>query len=193
VKIERWLIAVNGKTESDYIQAIKRLYRLSAIEVKHFAKDPSKQLDDAVSFANCQTNKFSRVYVVFDRDDFDIEGVQKRIENLDKQASAKLKKPGCRWHAVVSSPCFELWYLLHFQYTDAAFSGETPCDNLRTRFSGSFQNYRKVDATSAKELVESKLQFACENATKLASSVSTSKTDMWRLVEALQTKAEKKK
>ena len=181
---ERWLIAVNGKTEVIYINALRQLFRSSAVEVKQFEKDPLKQVLAAEKLAKFE--KFHRVYVVFDTDNFNTATVSAKIRELNAYAASKVKKPGCEWIAIVSSPCIELWILLHFRYTCAAFGGETPCDDLRNQFPKEFQGYKKVDAKAAKELVESKLDAACTNARKLSVHESSSKTDMWKLVEALR-------
>jgi hypothetical protein len=189
VKSEHWLIAVNGESERIYVTALKQLFRLSAVEVQSFAKDPLKQVQEAEAHAKRQASKFSRAYVVFDTDNFDVGPALKLFGKLNAKANANAKKPGCRWYSVVSTPCFELWILLHLQYTDTAFSGSTPCEDLQKRFARQFQGYSKVDPKAAKELVETKLVFACENAEKLDASLSTSKSDMWKLVAALQEKA----
>lgn len=181
---ERWLIAVNGKTEAVYINALRQLFRSNAVDVKHFEKDPLKQVLAAEKFARVE--RFRRVYVVFDTDNFNPALALQKIKDLNAAAN-KPKTPGCQWLAIISSPCIELWYLLHFSYTCAAFSGQTPCRDLQNQFPKVFQGYSKVDAKAAKELVESsKLAAACDNAKKLNTHPSSSKTDMWKLVEALR-------
>ena len=55
---ERWLIAVNGKTEAIYINALRQLFRSSAVEVRHFDKDPLKQVLAAEKLARHE--KFRR-------------------------------------------------------------------------------------------------------------------------------------
>jgi len=184
---ERWLIAVNGKTEAIYINALRQLYRSSAIEVKNFANDPLSQVIDAEKFAKREITKFRRIYVVFDTDHFDcVPKALAKIKELNEVAASKPKKPDCEGRAIVSVPCFELWYYLHFDYTCAAFGGLTPCRDLQNQFSKAFEGYSKVDAKAAKELVETKLDAACTNARKLSAHESSSKTDMWKLVEALR-------
>ena len=183
---ERWLVAVNGKTEALYIIALKQLFRSSAVEVKHFANDPLSQVIDAEKIAKRETTKFRRIYVVFDTDHFNTAPALAKINELNAYAASKAKKPGCEWIAIVSSPCIELWILLHFRYTCAAFGGETPCDDLRNQFPKEFQGYKKVYAKAAKELVETKLDAACTNGRKLSVHESSSKTDMWEFVEALR-------
>lgn len=178
MKSERWLIAVNGKTEEIYVNALRQRFRSSAVEAKVFAKDPLKQVEETETFAKRESTKFSRVYVVFDTDSFGhvVTDARKKIYDLDARARLKPKKPGCSWHATVSVPCFELWYLLHFQYTTAAFGVNTPCDDLRNQFAELFKSYSRVDLKAAKAFVETKLTMACENAERLASDLSTSKT-----------------
>ena len=189
---ERWLIAVNGKTESIYITALRQFFRSSAVEVQHFPKDPLSQVSDAERFAKRQPTKFARVYIVFDSDDFDLNPAFEKLKALNERSAHAAKKAGCVWTAIVSNPCFELWYLLHFHYTNAAFCGKTPCEDLQRHFANDFQNYKKVDQRAAKLLVEQKLNVACENAKKLDGDSSTSKTDLWKLVRDLREKSESK-
>ena len=183
---ERWLIAVNGTTEKNYVNALRQLFRSSAIEVKNFANDPVSQVIDAEKFAKREITKFRRIYVVFDTDHFDTALALTKIKELNDAATSKPKTPGCQWFAIINSPCIELWYLLHFSYTCATFGGQTPCRDLQNQFPKVFQGYSKVDAKTAKELVETKLDTACTNARKLSTYQSSTKTDMWKLVEALR-------
>jgi len=183
---DRWLVAVNGKTEEIYINALRQFFRSSAIAVKNFANDPLSQVIDAEKFAKREATKFRRIYVVFDTDYFNPALALAKIKELNEAAASKSKKAGCEWIAIVNSPCFELWYYLHFDYTCAAFGGLTPCRDMQNQFAKTFQGYSKVDAKAAKELVETKLDAACTNARKLSVHESSSKTDMWKLVEALR-------
>jgi len=184
---ERWLIAVNGKTEAIYINALRQLFRSSAVEVKHFANDPFSQVIDAERFAKRKATKFRRIYVVFDTDHFEcVPKALAKIKELNELAASKPKKPSCEWIPIINSPCFELWHYLHFDYTCAAFGGLTPCRDLQNQFSKAFGGYSKVDAKTAKDLVETKLDTACKNAVKLSAHASSSKTDMWKLAEALR-------
>jgi hypothetical protein len=184
---ERWLIAVNGKTEAIYINALRQLFRSSAVEVKNFANDPLSQVVAAEKFAKLQATKFRRVYVVFDTDHFDPALALSKIQELNDSGANKRKTPGAEWIAIVNSPCFEFWYYLHFDYTCAAFGGQTPCRDLQSQFAKVFLGYSKVDAKTAKELVESgKLNTACDNARKLNAHPSSTKAGMWKLVEALR-------
>ncbi len=185
--LERWLVAVNGKTEAIYVNALKQRFRSSAVEVKHFAKDPLQQVTDAEGKCKSERTKFARVYIVFDEDDFDLKPALEKIEMLN-QGSRRGAKHACKWIPIISTPCFELWYLLHFRYTNAAFSGQTPCRDLQSQFPKEFEGYAKVDPKHAKELVETRLDDACANAKKLESDPSSSKTAMYKLVEALRDK-----
>jgi RloB-like protein len=185
---ERWLVAVNGKTEKIYVTALSRQFRSGAVQIEHFAKDPLKQISEAEKFGKREATKFARVYVVFDRDSFDIKPALAKIEELNRTAATRAKRRGCEWIPIVSTPCFELWYLLHFRYTNASFTGQTPCRDLQSRFPIEFENYWKVDPKAAKVLVETRLEEACSNAKMLDEDASVSKTAMWQLVEAFRDK-----
>ncbi len=81
--------------------------------------------------------KFDRVWVVFDKDDFN--------DFNEAIALAERKGYGAAW----SNEAFELWYLLHFVYLDAAISRSDYISKLEAeirRFDG-FKDfkYRKND------------------------------------------------
>lgn len=82
--------------------------------------------------------KFDRVWVVFDKDDF----------NDFNEAIALAEKKG--FMAAWSNEAFELWYLLHFVYLDAAISRADYIKKLENeirRIDGfAAYNYKKNDA-----------------------------------------------
>lgn len=68
--------------------------------------------------------RFDRVWVVFDKDDF----------NDFNEAIALAERKG--YKAAWSNEAFELWYLLHFIYLDSAISRADYIKNLKTRYTG---------------------------------------------------------
>ena len=132
---ERWLIVVNGKTELNYVTALRQRFRSSNIEVKHVEKDPLGQVLEARTLM--RRGKYARIYVVFDTDNFAYDKAISMIHDLTNEKST------CTWHVVVSRPCFELWVLLHSIYTNAEFAGNTPCNDLRARFSKEFAKHHE--------------------------------------------------
>jgi hypothetical protein len=188
MKRERWLIVISGKSERIYVEALMRHFRVGAVDVVSRAKDPSKLVDEALTINREQRigEKYARIYLVFDTDHYDCADAINRCITLSQSSN---KRTGAQWHTIVSNPCFELWHLLHFRYTDSSFTGKTPCLDLQKRFAKEFASYEKIDTRQAKQLVEKCLNHARNNATQLEQTESTSKTDFWRLVDALEVKS----
>jgi hypothetical protein len=116
---DRVLIVCEGaKTEPNYFKEIRNVYRLSTANIDICGKECGS---DPLSVVNYAIKKFredldyDRVYCVIDRDKhatFDAA--------LDKLRQTKLGKD-IKFIATTSVPCFELWLLLHFEYTTRQF------------------------------------------------------------------------
>ncbi|HOC93295.1 MAG TPA: RloB family protein [bacterium] len=108
------LILCEGeKTEPYYFEDIKRAWNLTSMDVRIIGSDECGTAPKGiVEHAKKEFNKLAKgkleikkedVWCVFDRDDhpsFD-EAVKMAVDN--------------GFGAAASNPCFELWYLLHFQ------------------------------------------------------------------------------
>lgn len=123
---------------------------------------------------------YERVWVVFDKDDFDLKNFNRAFE----LASAHKEITPC-W----SNECFELWYLLHFHYRDTAV-GRHELWPLISKQLG--RKYDKADETLYSTM-EKRLDTALKNAKKLAFENETNgvtrrnpSTHIHRLVETLR-------
>ena len=92
-----------------------------------------------------------RGFIVLDLDCDDRKG--RLIKKLEKESEIG--------HFVVSNPCFEVWFLLHFRYTTHAFSSTEIIRELR-RFISDYEKNRDVS-----ELLAPHSDIAYENARKL--------------------------
>lgn len=121
-KRKYYLIVCEGvETEPNYFEAFKdRLPKgvLSScsIEIKGTGRNTESLLDEAIRLMDkwgAETGRpIDKLWVVFDRDSFDAQQFNAAIFKCRKS------KPeiGCAW----SNEAFELWYLLHFIYFEAA-------------------------------------------------------------------------
>lgn len=98
---------------------------------------------------------YERVWVVFDKDDFDLQNFNRAFE----LAATHNEITPC-W----SNECFELWYLLHFHYRDTAI-GRHELWPVISKLLGT--KYDKADETLYSTL-EERLDTALKNAKKLA-------------------------
>lgn len=106
------IICEGQKTEPNYFNKLKEKYHLSNIIILKNTK-PSPSSVVRVAMEKQREYKLdaknSIIYCVFDRDE------HKDIDNALDMIKAK------SFNAILSSVCFEIWYLLHFEYTTHIF------------------------------------------------------------------------
>lgn len=105
------IVCEGSKTEKIYFTAIRRELRLTATAIEVVGGDEAGTAPKSIvehakalnSAAKRRREPFASTWCVFDRDD------HLRIEEAFQQAE------GNGYNIAFSNPCFELWYLLHFQ------------------------------------------------------------------------------
>ena len=111
----RILIVCEGaKTEPIYFDALCRHKRLTRAEVEIVGEECGSHPRSVVDHAVCVMNEkhsdddpYDTVWCVFDRDDHE------RIHE------ALTRARDCNINVAFSNPCFEIWFLLHFEYSTA--------------------------------------------------------------------------
>ena len=98
--------------------------------------------------------KNSIIYCVFDRDE------HKDIDNALDMIKAK------SFNAILSSVCFEIWYLLHFEYTTHIFSSFDEIKNRLVKIPN-INNYDKEPGDYTEFLNDKNINLAISNAKKL--------------------------
>ena len=187
---DRVLIVCEGqKTEPIYFKKLREYFHLNPVNVviadKKSGLDPKRLVEYAIEEFN-KSRDFDHVYCVFDRDkhpSFD--------EALDKIHSTKLKKKATI-HPITSTPCFELWLLLHFEYTTRPFCSAGDDSNCALVVS-ELKNcipYEKGNPNIFSK-VSNKLDTAIKNAKRLEEYHETSgsnnpSTNVYLLVEYLE-------
>ncbi len=107
-----FLIVCEGKkTEPNYFKSFpkkvgKYVYN---IELDGGGISTLKVVEKAIELRDKSTQKYDRVWAVFDRDSFKANSFNSAI------LKAKANNIACAW----SNEAFELWYLLHFQYRNS--------------------------------------------------------------------------
>ena len=137
------LIVCEGKkTEPEYFEGLKRAYRLSGANIKVVpgdGNDPVSIVKHAL--AEYRKGGYDRVFCVFDRD-----GHANYQQALDLVGNLPLGRKG-KLVAINSVPCFEIWVLLHFDYSTAPFvvsGGRSACDNVIAAIRRHMPGYRKA-------------------------------------------------
>ena len=116
---EYHLIVTEGtKTEPNYFEAIKlrinkKYKNRISLEIRGDGKNTVGLFDDAKEIVERNQKQFSfkHIWVVYDTDDFPKDKIDSVSELCKKNSTSY-----CRYHAIWSNQCIELWFLLHFGY-----------------------------------------------------------------------------
>lgn len=185
------LIVCEGeKSEPLYLQGLMKAHNLSSANI-HFVSPGSDPVTMA-TYARARLADYVRVYCVFDGDN--AARAQAALQMIRSCPEGQvLQDNSQRWQGIVSTPCFELWLLLHFKYSDAPIAADasgTPGDVTVKALRSHLKNYKKAHP-DIYGLVEAKTNQAIAHAKRLArhnhSTGSTNPaTDMHLLVEYLK-------
>lgn len=166
---ERVLIVCEGeKTEVFYFKDFCEDLRLRTLDVRVEPGSWGSSPDRVVAYAlelyeedARSGDHYDHVYCVMDRDE----------HATFNQALAMLQSSGGRRaciHAITSFPCFEYWFLCHFEFTRRPFfrsGGKSPCDEVIARLRGypDFNNYGK-GTRGVYALLKNRMETAMANA-----------------------------
>lgn len=105
------LIVYEGEcSEYDYFQGIKEDYRMSNLHLKGPYPDPKTLVYEACKIIE-KMPEVNKVYCVFDCDGRDTFGIA--LEGIKKYN----QENNIQIIPITSNPCFEIWLLLHFEYS----------------------------------------------------------------------------
>jgi RloB-like protein len=142
------LIVCEGeKTEPNYFKG----FRLSSAMIFGLGKSTKSLVEDALTLK--KEHQPDSCWCVFDRDSFPAEQVN--------GACSRAEAHGFR--TAISNECFELWYLLHFDYIDAALPRSQYAGMLTTRMKRAY----KKNADDVYELLLPRQADAIRNAKRL--------------------------
>ena len=116
---EYHLIVTEGtKTEPNYFEAIKlsineKYKNRISLEIRGDGNNTVGLFEDAKRIVESNQRQFSfrHVWIVYDTDDFPKDKIDSVPELCKKNSTSD-----CRYHAIWSNQCIELWFLLHFGY-----------------------------------------------------------------------------
>lgn len=157
-----------GDTEEAYVNMLKSLFRLSSIQIH------PKIGGNNITFKYMENYKKDKPthekdinYLMYDLD------VPEIIERLNKINDSIL---------LLSNPCIELWFLLHFKNHKAHNDNAYFCKELKNRNN----TYKKgVIDKKLKEKLTTKIDEAIKRAKNLTASKNPSST-VYKLLEKLQ-------
>ena len=174
---QTFLIVCEGeKTEPNYFRGFK--ISSAQIQVVPTSCDPQALVRKAIEFNKTGDEPYDQVWCVFDRDDWPR---QRFNEALEIAARHKLL-------VACSIEAFEVWFLLHFHYMEAALNRNQYVDALNRQLG---RPYRKNSETMYDELLDHQAD-AIRNSKRLLGKYETEiaydnspSTTVFKLVEEL--------
>lgn len=160
---DKILIVTEGqKTEPQYFKFLISKYNINKnvkILKRSSASDPSSVLSAAKEAQEQENNEndigYDIIYCVFDRDQHtNFEQVKNVIEETDN------------FKAIISIPCIEYWFLLHFDKSSKSFlktGKKSPCDNCISELKKHVGDYKKNN-TEIFDKLKDKTETAIKNA-----------------------------
>ena len=161
-----FFVFCEGKTEEEYIKYLRSRYRIP-IEIN------SKQAGSNISqkFVNTYLKNKPRHQkdIVFLLYNLDLEGLLEKLQSIDGIL-------------LVSNPCIELWFLLHFKNQTANISGDSCIRGLKKLCN----LYKKGNlSTDLRKHLDEFIEEAVERSEKLREFINPS-TTIYRLIKRLK-------
>jgi hypothetical protein len=164
------LIVCEGEqTEPNYFQAIIDFHRLNTVilqvEVIGAGRGALSLTKYALDLQKKGVDRYAQIWCVFDKDDFKADAFDNAISRAEGHSFLRVA-----W----SNEAFELWYVLHFQYLDAApgYAAGPARDYYKARLTDLLRplgraKYEKNDPTLYAALGPKRLQTAISFARRL--------------------------
>lgn len=115
------IVCEDSKASPDYFKKFRKELRLSSVNVDVCGKECGSAPMSVVTFARDKKNEvvtslthddYDEIFCVIDIDDHPPIQIQNAIQTA-RDNGLKL---------IISNPCFEYWYILHFERTGSSFS-----------------------------------------------------------------------
>ena len=198
LRSETWLFVCEGsKTEPNYIRSlVKHANNLSSeskLKIKVVGEGKStraliKSVDDLLSeIEDVKRNSdipFGKIFVLFDKDSF-------REDDFDNAINMAVSR---EYIPIWSNECFELWYILHYEYLDSNIGREAYNEKL-SKLLGvkSYKDHKSIDVFSIIHSPD-RIKNALKNSERLSNDSchesSNAKrvpcTQMFKLIQELE-------
>ncbi len=183
-ELKLFLIVCEGeKTERTYFKEFRRRNNGIRIEVPNCSfKDPlnlTKFAKKMKSAYDIDLKRGDMICCVFDVDNNKNDMIKKAKRDADSN----------NIDIILSNPCFELWYLLHFEFSTAHMSTNQVFQQLKRKYIPDYQknqsyfNRLKLHLSRAIENAQKLNSFHEKNLTPLFSTESNPSTQVFKLVQ----------
>lgn len=161
IKEVKWLIVCEGeRTEPNYFYGLENFYKNKfknipmKFQVEGLGENTVSLVNKAIKIVDKSSVKYEKVFVVFDKDSFSKESFHQAIDLCNQN----------KFFPIWSNECFEIWYMLHFDFHQAKLS--------RNKYSYILSNKLGFKYTKNNEkmfsVLADKMSFAFENCNKLS-------------------------
>lgn len=175
----RLTIAVLGEgiTEREYFKSLKKHRNLPFKFKPEIPKH--SDIQSIIKKAKYLKESFDMVFCIIDLD--------RILANpKEKQKYYELKSKNKELTFIENNPCFEIWFLLHFEFSTRAYYS---CESLIKILKKHMPDYLKSEKYLNKKdmycFLETKLGKAIENSVKLEKLGLESKCDMYKIIHQL--------
>lgn len=186
------IICEDSKSSPSYFNELKKHFRLNTaniIVVSSKGSAPINVVEHAIELAK-KTSDIDHVACVFDRDNH--ESYERAIKKLNGIKPNHNDKSKPIYKAITSTPCYEIWLLLHFCYTTKAYSAsgaKSAGDNLISDLCKHLSSYKKNTIDWFGEIINN-LEMAIKHAKQLqkynySTSSTNPSTNIHELIEFL--------
>lgn len=164
-----FFVFCEGKTEMAYIKFLRSLYRVPIQVIPKKGKSNISKEDIENSKRDYVTTNQDRIFLMFD---LDVTGM---LEHLQKIPDAEL---------LVSNPCVELWFLLHYQEQKTKLTSKKCLQKMQSVS----KDYKKgVLSEEEKNVLAANKDIAIKRA-KLLEKYANPSTTIYKLLELLKYK-----
>jgi len=176
IPVFREAIAVIGEglSEREYFKSLKQHEKLPF----KFKPDIPKHSDikSIISKAVSLSETFDLVYCIID-----LDRIILNPKELDFYNKHKLKYQNILF--IESNPCFEIWFLLHFEFSGRNYSDcQSLIGLLRKYISDYSKSFNYLTNKNLYGLLKPRLDSAIKNSIKLEKSDVESKCDIYKLI-----------
>ena len=168
---EYHLIVTEGtKTEPNYfkglIAEIDKKYPPGRIKIEGLGRNTLSLLEYAERLVKNKYNllEIKHIWLVYDKDDFPADN----FDNTFHKCADISKNSDRKYHALWSNECIELWFLLHFEYLQAALSRDDYYPKLTVHLQGCGKYEKNRD--DIYNILKPRMSEAVRNAKKLNES-----------------------
>lgn len=186
-------IFCNGEqTEKNYFEQLKRECQISRMQIKVIASGYNS-LSLVKNVQEKIMGKNDKVYVVFDVDALP-KGQESNPVNSKEQAVQAIKLCAkCKYVAIVSNECFELWFLLHYNYCDTFIHRDDLCEKMSRligrKYDKSDDMYTILPPNSREKAIQHAKKL-CESGSPVdAINKNLPYTNVYKLIEDLLPKS----